>query len=221
MKLSIITPIFNKATMTANYINTLVQYMDDDVELIIIDNNSSDNSLNILASARKLFPTKNIKIYSHNKNVGFGAANNAGAKLASSENLLFISNDVVVVGDFITPTVEFLTANVALCGPHLYSFDTGWNTFKETSVIPYVEGFCMAIQKTQFNMVQGFDEKFFLDMEDLDLSYRLHLAGVALAQLNLPVVHQLGGSFDQLNVNRSDITEQSLAYFMQKWNLTR
>jgi GT2 family glycosyltransferase len=70
-------------------------------------------------------------------------------------------------------------------------------------------------------MVKGFDENFFLDMEDLDISYSLHLAGVALAQINLPLMHQLGGSFDQLGISRDSITQQSLSYFLQKWNLHR
>jgi GT2 family glycosyltransferase len=221
MKISIITPVFGHADLTSKFISSVVGYMDNESELIIIDNNSPDNTLQVLASAKKLFANKVIKIYSNNENVGFGAANNIGASIAKSENILFISNDVVILGDFISPIVEVLSQKNVVCGPHLLSNDTGWNSFKQVPVIPYVEGFCMAMHKTNFNMVQGFDEKFFLDMEDLDLCYRLYLAGVALTQVNLPVMHQLGGSFDGLNLHRSDITEQSLQYFMQKWSFTR
>lgn len=222
MKISIITPVYGHANMTGQFINSIVGYMDNDTELIIVDNNSPDNTMNVVTTALKSYPNKNINLFHWNKNLGFGAANNAGSRIAQSDKLLFISNDVVILGDFITPVYEFLEQDASTaCGPHLFSHDTGWNTFKETSIIPYIEGFCFGIHKRNFDMIQGFDEKFFLDMEDLDFSYRLHLAGVGLAQINLPVIHQLGGSFDQLNIKRSDITEQSLQYFMEKWALTR
>lgn len=221
MRLSLITPVFGKAGMTAEFVNSVVPFLDGS-ELIIIDNNSPDNTLATLAVVKKQHKGKNIKIFSHNRNVGFGSANNIGAKLAESDILLFISNDVKVLGDIITPIVTFLNENSnTAVGPRLLNYDTGWNSFKEISFIPYIEGFCMATTKRNFNMVKGFDENFFLDMEDLDISYSLHLAGVGLAQLNLPVMHQLGGSFSELGIPRDSITQQSLRYFMEKWGLTR
>lgn len=222
MKISIITPVYGHADITSQFIASTTQYMDDDSELIIIDNNSPDNTLPVLATAKKLYPTKNIKIFSHNKNVGFGGANNIGAKFSKADNLLFISNDVQILGDFISPVVEFLEKDGhAICGPNLLAHDTGWNTFKDVGTIPYIEGFCMGIPKIWFDMVEGFDENFFLDMEDIDLCFRLRLAGVALAQINLPIMHTLGGSFDQLSKHRSEITAQSVQYFKSKWNLSR
>jgi GT2 family glycosyltransferase len=135
---------------------------------------------------------------------------------------MFISNDVKIFGDVITPTVQYLLENSnTAVGPRLLNYDTGWNSFKEVSLIPYLEGFCFALNKRNFNLIQGFDENFFLDVEDLDLCYRLHLAGISLAQISLPLMHQLGGSFSELGVPRDSITQQSYKYFMQKWGLTR
>jgi GT2 family glycosyltransferase len=221
MRISIITPVFNKASMTLEFISSIAPYIDG-CELIIIDNNSSDNTLSALSAAKRQYKNKNIKVFSHNKNAGFGGANNIGSKLAESEIVMFISNDVKIFGDVITPTVQYLLENSnTAVGPRLLNYDTGWNSFKEVSLIPYLEGFCFALNKRNFNLIQGFDENFFLDVEDLDLCYRLHLAGISLAQISLPLMHQLGGSFSELGVPRDSITQQSYKYFMQKWGLTR
>lgn len=224
MKLSIITPVFGHADMTANFISAVANHADENVELIIVDNNSPDATLSVLSTAKRSFPHLNLKIISQNKNLGFGGGNNLGSAIATSDNLLFLSNDVLVLGNFVTPVIEiFEKESNVVFGPHLIAFDSGWNTYKDGHnqpvTIPYVEGFCLAITKTTFNMVQGFDEEFFLDLEDLDLSYRLRMAGVDLAQVNLPLMHQLGGSFDNLSENRMDITRRSQQYFLRKWGL--
>lgn len=220
-KISIITPVFGKSSLTSEFIQSLVPYLDD-AELIIVDNNSPDNTLATLGTAKKLYPDVDLTIISNSKNLGFGAANNIGASLAKADKLLFISNDVKILGDVVAPVVEYLNSHGRdACGPNLLAHDTGWNTFKEYGTVAYLEGFCFATHKAHFDLVGGFDEKFFLDMEDLDLCLRLHIAGVGLAQLNLPVLHSLGGSFSGLSVPRMDITLQSLAYFMRKYNFTR
>lgn len=222
--ISIITPIFNRADLTGEFINSLVPYLDDN-ELILVDNGSIDNSVNIIGAAKKLYPNKNIIFYSHNKNAGFGGANNIGAGLSHGDILLFVSNDVKILGDFITPINNYILAHTSVAvGPRLIAWNGGWNSFKEIAVIPYLEGFCFALRKEQFNMVGGFDEKFFLDMEDMDLCHRLHLSGVGLAQIDLPVMHNLGGSFGTLfdqGRNRTDITVESSNYFMKKWGYSK
>lgn len=220
-KLSVITPVFGKSQLTIDFIQSIVPYLDDS-ELIIVDNNSSDNTLAALGTAKKLYPDLKLTVVSNPENVGFGAANNIGARLAKADKLLFISNDVKILSDIVSPVLEYLgTHNRDACGPRLIATDSGWNTFKESGTIPYLEGFCFATHRAHFDLVGGFDEKFFLDMEDLDLCFRLRLAGVGLAQINLPVLHTLGGSFSELSVPRMDITLQSLAYFMRKYNFTR
>jgi glycosyltransferase involved in cell wall biosynthesis len=138
MKLSIITPVYGKSAMTSEFINSLIPFLND-AELIIIDNNSPDNTLAALSIIKKQFKGRNIKVFSHNRNAGFGIANNIGAKLAESDNLLFVSNDVKILGDIVTPVADFLlnNPNVAV-GPRLLNYDTGWNSFKEISFIPYI-----------------------------------------------------------------------------------
>lgn len=219
--ISIITPVFGKSHLTAEYIRELIPYIRPEDELIIVDNNSPDNTLAVLNTMKRQIDF-DLTIYSHSKNVGFGGANNIGARLARSDKFLFISNDVQILGDVVGLVDNYLSENPRdAIGPRVLNHDTGWNTFKETGIIPYIEGFCFAVRREVFNMVGGFDDNIFIDMEDLDLSYRLHLAGIGLAQVNMPVMHSLGGSFSGLSNPRLDYTLQSQAYFMKKWNLTK
>lgn len=219
MQLSIVTPLFNRSDLTVQFVSELSPHMTDDTELILIDNGSTDNTLGVLKvikGTHKHFP---IKILSLPKNLGFGTANNRGVQLAESENILFISNDVKILGNVVKTAIEALTTYPRdAVGPRLINFDSGWNTFTRFGTISYLEGFCFAVNRTAFNMVGGFDENIFIDMEDCDLCLRLHLAGTGLRQVSFPVMHELGGSFGGLSQKRLDYTLRSLHYFQQKWH---
>jgi len=218
---SIITPVFGKAHLTIEFVKQLSPYLTGNHELIIVDNDSPDHTLAALSTLKRSTDV-DLTIYSHSKNVGFGKANNIGVNIAKYDKLLFISNDVQVLGDVVGLVDEYLNNSPRnAVGARLLNYNTGWNNFNETGVIPYIEGFCFAVRREVFDMVGGFDENIFIDMEDLDLSYRLHLAGIGLAQIGMPVMHTLGGSFSGLSSSRLDYTLQSQAYFLRKWHLTK
>ncbi len=222
MKYSIVTPIFNQSHLTSQFIMGVAPHMDGDGELILVDNASVDNTLDTIRVSRKFFPRLPIRLLSNYYNVGFGTANNQGAQLARGEILIFISNDVQILGDFISPIVEQLgkQPNLAV-GPRLITQDTGWNHFERFGTIAYLEGFCFATTKQNYTMVGAFDENIFIDGEDIDLSLRLHLAGVGLKQITLPVMHELGGSFKGLSQARINYTLRSMAYLETKWHTKR
>lgn len=222
MKASLIMPVYKRSDLTMDFINNISAYLDENTELIIIDNNSQDNTLNFINVARRNLPHLKLRLISNYENMGFGKANNLGVSLAKSENIIFISNDVQVLGDIVTPIVSELEKNNKLAiGPRLIKWDTGWNNFDRFGVIGYLEGFCLATTKQNLAMVGGFDPNIFIDYEDVDLSLRLHLAGVGLKQITLPVVHQGGASFKNLPQARLDYTMQSLRYLEEKWQMKK
>ncbi|MDO5852388.1 MAG: glycosyltransferase [Methanobacteriaceae archaeon] len=59
-------------------------------EIIIVDNNSSDNSMDIIKSYTNL----PIRIIHNDSNMSFSYANNQAAKIAKGEYLLFLNNDI-------------------------------------------------------------------------------------------------------------------------------
>lgn len=229
MKTSIITPLFNRSDLTAEFLKSVTKYMNNETELILVDNNSGDNTLQLLAGTKKLYNKYNITIISNSTNLGFGTANNIGVKLAKGENIIFISNDVKIMGDFITPMMDYLDKhNNRAVGPRLIRTGTGWNdcfrnkiTGEDIGVISYLEGFCFGLKRAIFQAVGGFPEQIFIDYEDIFLSYKLHLMGVGLSQIQLPLEHSLGGSFGTLSDARIKYTLASQQIFMDYWGFTK
>src|SRR6185503_19519818 len=151
MKYSIIVPLYNRVDLTANFVQNIFPYLKD-AELILVDNASSDNTFGMIQFFKTVVDVgERIKYIRNDKNLGFSAGNNIGAKEAQTNNLIFISNDVIIHGEFI----ERLKGTIErrfLLGGRLLNFDTGWNKFKELETpFYYLEGWFIACNKEVFN----------------------------------------------------------------------
>jgi N-acetylglucosaminyl-diphospho-decaprenol L-rhamnosyltransferase len=221
---SIITPVFNRSDLTVEFIRAVAPLLGEYDELIIIDNASTDNTETAVKMLSLNYPKSNIIYHKNDTNVGFGNGNNVGVSISRGENLIFISNDVNVYGDFIRPIQMYLREhpNDAV-GARCITFETGWNNiWNEIALIPYLEGWNIALKKRNFEMVGGFDPNIFIDYEDIMLSFQLHMAGIGLAQLALPIFHPMpGSSFKGLSEERIKYTMRSIEYFGNKWGFTR
>ena len=87
---SIIIPHYNHYTILKECIDSLIRIDFNDYEIIVIDNNSSDNSAQKI---KKEFPQ--IVLHQLNENIGYAGACNKGAKISNGEYLLFINNDTI------------------------------------------------------------------------------------------------------------------------------
>lgn len=92
MKLSVIIPVWNTGKNAARLIeNLLAQY--DDLEIIAVDDGSTDDSLERLQEAsRSSLARGRVKVI-HQKNAGASGARNTGIKSARGEYLLFLDSD--------------------------------------------------------------------------------------------------------------------------------
>lgn len=90
-KISIIVPVYNEEEYVSTCLDSLINQTLDDIEIILIDDNSTDNSLNILLDYAKKYP--NIKVYYNEKNIGQGASKNRGLSLATGEYIGFVDSD--------------------------------------------------------------------------------------------------------------------------------
>lgn len=92
MKLSVIIPVWNTGKNATKLIeNLLRQY--DDLEIIAIDDGSTDDSLERLQKvSRSSLARGRVKVI-HQENAGASGARNAGIKSAQGEYLLFLDSD--------------------------------------------------------------------------------------------------------------------------------
>ncbi|MBD5542782.1 MAG: glycosyltransferase [Lachnospiraceae bacterium] len=91
IKVSIIVPVFNSEDSLPACIDSLVNQTLEDIELLFINDGSSDNSLKVLERYQKQYPDK-IKIFSQ-ENQGQGAARNLGISKACGTYIGFVDSD--------------------------------------------------------------------------------------------------------------------------------
>lgn len=88
VKVSVIIPIFNVEKYIMECIDSVVNQSLTDIEIICVDDGSTDNSLNLL----KQIPDNRIRIISQ-ENKGLAAARNIGMKHATGEYIAFLDSD--------------------------------------------------------------------------------------------------------------------------------
>jgi GT2 family glycosyltransferase len=113
---SIVTVNYNQTLVTRDLLLSLRKVSYPNVEIIVIDNGSSDDSIN---SLRPEFPE--IQLIRTNQNLGFAGGNNVGIRIAKGDYLLLLNNDVEVTPGFLEPLVETLQnePNAAIASPKI------------------------------------------------------------------------------------------------------
>ncbi len=165
-------------------------------EIIVVDNNSPDNSANGLEDD---FP--GISVFMLSTNSGFPSACNTGIQNSSSELVAILNNDIRLDQDWlksmlarVTPQWDLWASRVIFAespgqidsaGDGMTVIGAAYKTgFKKQADLFGQEretfGACAAAalyRRSLLNRIDGFDEDFFLIYEDADLSFRARLAG--------------------------------------------
>ena len=100
-KFSIIMPFYNNWPLTHQRMMELFNHIQEELEIILVD----DCSTNDVSGPMGWWKTQSkhrVICIKTPKNLGFGGAMNFGAKRATEDVLVFLSNDVKVSGDFIS-----------------------------------------------------------------------------------------------------------------------
>ena len=97
-KITVIIPVYNTEKFLKDCLDSLVEETEKDIEIIAIDDASTDHSLEILEEYAKIYP--NIRVIRNEKNIGVSETRNKGIELAEGEYITFVDSD-----DYINPNM--------------------------------------------------------------------------------------------------------------------
>ena len=211
---SVIIINYNGGAFLQQAVNSLSRQTVRDFELIVFDNASADGS----ADKLDLSGVPAARLVRNPENIGFAAGNNRAADLAKGKWLVLLNPDTVAEPDWLENLLAAAKAypacrNFASAQLDLNSADTldGVGDAYLVFGIPWRGGFgrpaselpgmgwcfsaCGAAAMYDlalFRELGGFDERFFCYCEDVDLGFRLQLAGHDCLFVDTAVVHHAG-----------------------------
>ena len=189
----------------------------DNIQIILVDNESNKEKLNFLKNQ-----FNEIVTFSNERNLGFTGANNIGIKYAIKNNfeyVMLLNNDTEVNQNFMVPLIGAFQKdnNLGAAQPLIMNFfdkKQVWNAggslnnfFGTTTIykkqpiknkkVDWITGCCMILKKEIFKEVGLLDEDFFAYYEDLDLSLRIKKNGYNLKLIPSSIIYHHGSKSSQ------------------------
>ena len=208
-----------------HYLQQFLQYLYKvtypNVVIYVIDNNSTDGSLEYVAAHHP-----SIKIISTGGNYGFAGGYNKGFSKMPEKYLLMLNSDVEVTPGFLEPLVALMEADesIAITQSKLlaydcktmfehggaaggmidilgYSFCRGriFDTVEpdelqyKTADVFWAGGACCLVRKSAYEKIDGMYEYYFMHFEEIDMCWRLHALGYRIVCSNESVAYHVGG----------------------------
>ena len=191
-------------------------------EIIVADNGSTDDSLEVL---HKEFPS--VKTIVLDINYGFAEGYNKAIEQVESEYVVLLNSDVEVTEGWLSPLLDYMTAHpeVAAVQPKIrawrerdrfehagaaggylswlgYPYCRGrrfgrveqdHGQYDTIAEIDWTTGACMCVRTSVYKECGGLDAAFFAHQEEIDLCWRMRNKGWKLACIPQSVVYHLGG----------------------------
>lgn len=202
---SVVIVNWNTRDMVLGLLASLSTPTDDsghELELIVVDNNSSDGSVEAI---RREFP--NVKLVAQDENRGFPGGVNPGVRVATQPLVLLLNSDARTSRSSIEEAARYMDQmpQVGILGPRIVSpegrpqlsawrdpslawmalhavglsklkaFNFGFyreKSFTEPEEVDCVSGSVMMIRRDLFNELGGFDEDYFMYFEETDFCVR-------------------------------------------------
>lgn len=197
-RVSVIIVNTNERHRLERLLPTLIAGLDGGTEVLLVDHASTDGSV---AFVRERFPQ--ARVVEAGGNLGYAGGNNLGAAHARGEYLAVLNPDTEVAPGWLGPLVAALEADpgVGLVTPKVRMMRTpellntcgnavqftgmawcrGLGTREErgpaSGPVSAVSGCAFVVRRELFWELGGFDEDYFMYLEDTDLSLRARLAG--------------------------------------------
>ncbi|MCE1610275.1 glycosyltransferase family 2 protein [Enterobacter ludwigii] len=134
IKLSVVVPCYNSRDFIAECLQSVLPYMSQAIELIIVNDGSTDDSSDIIERSINNHKSNNIRVI-HQKNAGLSAARNSGIKIAQGEYVAFLDSDDFYHSDFwkeVLPLINDSTIDIV-------EFNAEQFDGKTTNIIEHID----------------------------------------------------------------------------------
>lgn len=220
-KTAVIILNWNGAELLRTYLPSVVAHTPD-ADVIVADNGSTDNSLEVL---REEFPT--VKTILLDKNYGFAEGYNRAIAQVDSDYVVLLNSDVETPEGWLAPLLDYLNAHpkTAAVQPKIRSWrnrayfehagaaggflsplgypycrgrflsrvEQDKGQYDDIVPVDWTSGACMCVREKVYKELNGLDAAFFAHMEEIDLCWRMRNNGWQLACVPQSTVYHLGG----------------------------
>jgi GT2 family glycosyltransferase len=240
---TIVIVAFNKLVFSKLCLESLLaNTASGDYETIIVDNGSTDGTVQYLRALANVH--QNVRIVLNDSNRGFAAANNQGLAMATGDVLILLNNDTVVPPGWLPRLTRHLDdRSIGLVGPvtnrmcNEAQIDAPYRTYGEMLQfsderaatqsgnfdIRMLAMFCTAMRRSVFDEVGPIDERYDVGMlEDEDYSIRVRNAGYRVVCGEDAFIHHFGeASFGDLvqTGEYQALYDRNRQRFEEKWGI--
>lgn len=202
VNVSVIIVNWNKKELLERCLKSLQEQTFKDFEVIVVDNGSTDSSVDFIK--KNFFDF--VKLIEKDRNLGFAKGNNVGIERAKGKYIMTLNNDTILEKDCIWRLVESVNASaqdIGMWAPKILSMETPHMVDSVGGLLVSMDGIgkgrgrleidkgnydiikeillpsaCAALyRKDMLEDVGLFDEDFFAYCEDTDLGLRARLKG--------------------------------------------
>jgi len=220
---SIIIVNFNGKELMKSCLKSLLTTNYPNFEIIIVDNASTDGSVE---SIKKLFsPGHYIEIVENRENLGHAEGCNIGARVAKGRYLVFLDSDtefraedwlrelirVIESDESISlaqakmvlakdkNSLDYVCTTIDALGTWAATYGLKEDELEENFEILAASSGCCIVRRKVFNEVGGFDPDYFIYDDDIDLSLRSRLLGYKILLVPSAVIVHHGSVLRGIN----------------------
>ncbi len=227
-KVSVVILSYNSPKLMKTTLDSVISQSNyPNLEIIVVDNNSNQETINLLEKY------SNIKLILNKTNYGFAKGNNIGMKASTGEYIILLNNDVIVTPGWISRLLFYCQKdNVGLVGPvtnnigNEAKINYDLNNYRNYTVnhwgktleVNNIAAFCVMMSRQVYKRVGELDERFGRGMfEDDDYCYRIKKLGLKiLIADDIFIYHYGGASFNPLPEYQKLFIENK-SKFEEKW----
>ncbi len=238
---SVLVLNWNGEAFVAECLDSLLAQTYPRVELIVVDNASTDRSVPLI---RERYGER-VRLIVNEANLGFAAGNNVGISAARGAHVLLINNDAVAEPGWVDALVREAEADprVGMCASKIVTYDDprvidsaglllfrdglgrgrgrlerDVGSFNKPEDVLLPSGCAALYRRTMLDQIGVFDEEFFMYCDDVDLGLRGRVAGWRCRFVPDAVVrHRYSASAGRYSLRKVFLVERNRMWVMIKY----